>query len=326
MRRSAPITWDQVRVGLVLLLALVILGFGIFFIGNIGDVFGTRYRLVTLMESAAGLVPGAPVQVAGQNVGQVDRVEFIRPEERPETGEAVAVWLGVNVSIRDQIRADSRARVRTQGLLGDRLIDIAPGSADSPVLAEGDTIAAAPALSYEELLAQAADAVQALITLSNDLTGTLGRVAAGEGSLGQLLVDDALYGSLVSLNENLNRVIEPVANGEGTLGHLLTDDALYERLVAATAGLDSVTAAVVEGEGTLGRLVRSDSLYLALASSASRADSLLALIERGEGSIGRMVTDELLYEELLRTVVDLNAFLQDVRENPKRFIPPVKVF
>lgn len=326
MRRSAAITWDQVRVGLVLMLALVILGFGIFFIGNIGDVFGTRYRLVTLMESAAGLVPGAPVQVAGQNVGQVDRVEFIRPEERPESGEAVAVWLGVNVSIRDQIRADSRARVRTQGLLGDRLIDIAPGSADSPVLVEGDTLAAAPALSYEELLAQAADAVQALITLSNDLTGTLGRVAAGEGSLGQLLVDDALYGSLVSLNENLNRVIEPVANGEGALGRLLTDDALYERLVAATAGLDSVTAAVVGGEGTLGRLVRSDSLYLALASSASRADSLLALIERGEGVAGRLITDERLYEELLRTVVDLNAFLQDVRENPKRFIPTVKVF
>lgn len=271
MRRSAPITWDQVRVGLVLMLALVILGFGIFFIGNIGDVFGTRYRLVTLMESAAGLVRGAPVQVAGQNVGQVDRVEFILPEERRESGETVAVWLGVNVSIRDQIRADSRARVRTQGLLGDRLIDIEPGSADSPVLADGDTLLAAPALSYEELLAQAADAVQALITLSNDLTATLGRVAA-------------------------------------------------------TAGLDSVTAIVVEGQGTLGRLVRSDSLYLALASSASRADSLLALIERGEGAIGQLVTDERLYEELLKTVVDLNAFLQDVRENPKRFIPPVKVF
>lgn len=312
--------------GLVLMLALAILGFGVFFIGNIGDVFGTRYRLVTLMESAAGLVPGAPVQVAGQNVGQVDRVEFIRPEQRPESGEAVAVWLGVNVSIRDQIRADSRARVRTQGLLGDRLIDIEPGSPDSPVLAEGDTLAAAPALSYEELLAQAADAVQSLIGLSNDLTATLGRVAAGEGSLGQLLVDDALYGSLVALNENLNRVIAPVADGRGALGRLLTDDELYERMVGATARLDSVTAIIADGQGTLGRLVSSDSLYLALASSAGRADSLLAAIESGEGSVGRLVTDERMYEELLRTIVDLNALLQDVRENPKRFIPPVKVF
>lgn len=326
MRRSARITWDQVRVGVVIIVVLVILALGVFFIGNIGDVFGTRYRLITLMESAAGLVRGAPVQVAGQNVGQVDRVEFIRPEDRRPSGEAVAVWLGVNVSVRDQIRADSRARVRTQGLLGDRLIDIAPGSADARVLEDGDTLQAAAALSYEELLGQAADAVQSLIQLSQDLTATLERVAAGEGSLGQLLVDDALYAGLVDLNANLNEVLGPVVAGEGTLGRLLRDDTLYRRLSTATARLDSMTAGVVEGEGTLGRLLRSDTLYLALASSAARADSLLAAIERGDGSIGQLVTDERLYEELLRTIVDLNAFLRDVRENPKRFIPPVKVF
>ncbi|MCG8470115.1 MAG: MlaD family protein, partial [Gemmatimonadetes bacterium] len=147
MRRSNPITWDQVRVGFVLILALVILAVGVFFVGQIGDVFGSRYRLVTLMQSASGLTRGAQVQVAGQNVGQVERVEFIRPELRPATGEAVSVWLEINVDVRDQIRADSRARVRTQGLLGDRLIDIEPGSLDSDVLIEGDTLGAAPALS-----------------------------------------------------------------------------------------------------------------------------------------------------------------------------------
>ncbi len=312
--------------GLVLLFGLGILAVGIFLIGTIGDVFGSRYRLVTLMESAAGLVRGAPVQVAGQNVGQVDRVEFIRPEQRPETGEAVAVTLGINVAIRDQIRADSRARVRTQGLLGDRLIDIEPGSADQRVLADGDTLGAAPALSYEELLGQAADAVQSLTELSNDLVATLERVTAGEGSLGRLLMDDALYASMVSLNDNLTALLGPVVEGEGVFGRMLQDGELYDRLLSATARIDSVTGAVTEGEGTLGRLVRSDSLYAALASSASRADSLLALIERGDGAMGRLVTDEQLYEELLKVIVDLNAFLTDVRQNPKRFIPPVKVF
>ncbi len=326
MRRSRPVTWDQVRVGIVLLFTLAVLAVGILFIGDVGDVFGSRYRLLTLMESAAGLVKGAPVQVAGQNVGQVDRVEFIRPEDRPPTGEAVAVWLGIDVAIQDQIRADSRARVRTQGLLGDRLIDIEPGSADRPVLREGDTLQAAPALSYEELLAQAADAVQSLTTLSNDLTATLGRVSSGEGSLGQLLVDDDLYRGLVSLNENLNGVLAPLVSGEGALGQLLRDPELYDRMVAATARLDSATALVVEGDGTLGQLVRSDSLYRSLTSAAFRADSLLAAIERGDGALGQLVTDESLYEELLKTVVDLNAFLQDVRENPKKFVPAIRVF
>lgn len=326
MRRSAPITWDQVRVGLVLIFALAVLTLGIFLVGQVGDVFGSRYRLVTLMESASGLVRGAQVQVAGQNVGQVDRVEFIEPARRPESGETVAVWLAVSTGVQDQIRADSRARVRTQGLLGDRLIDIEPGSPDSPVLADGDTLGAAPALSYEELLGQAADAVQSLITLSADLTQVMGRVSEGEGTLGRLLVDDQLYGSLVDLNRNLNEIVGPIASGEGVFGRLLQDDEIYDRLVSATARLDSVTEAVAGGEGSLGRLVRSDSLYRSVASSAARADSLLATIEDGRGAMGRLFTDERLYEELLAVVVDLNAFLEEVRENPKRFIPPIKVF
>ena len=326
MRRSKPITWDQVRVGLVLLTSLVILSLGMFFIGNVGDVFGTRYRLVTLMASAAGLVPGAPVQVAGQNAGRVDRIEFIRPEDRPPTGEAVAVWLAVDIEIRDQVRSDSRARVRTQGLLGDRLIDIEPGSADRPVLEEGDTLAAAPALNYQELLGQAADAVQNLTSLAENLSAVTDGLLAGEGALGQMLVDDRLYRNLVDLSDGLNAVIGPVAEGQGFLGRLIREDTLYHRLVAATAGLDSLTAAIMSGSGTLGQLVRSDSLYRALSSSATRTDSLLARLERGDGSLGRLITDEGLYEELLRTMVDLNALLQDVREDPKRFVPSIRVF
>ena len=326
MRRSRAVTWDQVRVGLVLIVALAILGFGIFFIGNVGDQFATRYRLVTLMQSAAGIVVGAPVQVAGQNVGQVVGVEFIQPEQRPPSGEAIAVSLGVNTRVQDQIRADSRARVRTQGLLGDRLIDIEPGSADQAILADGDTLAGAPAISYEELLGQAADAIESLITLSNDLTSTLSRVADGEGSLGQLLVDDGMYTGMVALSENLNAVLGPVAEGEGSFARLLRDEQLYDRLLATTASLDSATALVLAGDGTLGRLVTSDSLYRALTASAVRADELLEAIERGDGSMGRLVTDEALYEELLKTIVDLNAFLQDVRANPKKFMPVIKVF
>ncbi len=326
MRRSNPMTWDEMRVGLVIIVSLILLGLCVVFVGQIGDVFAERYQLVALMESASGLRPGAPVQVAGRGVGQVERVEFITPEERGDSEAAVAVWLGVNVGVREQIRRGSRARVRTQGLLGDRLIDIEPGSADSAVLAPGDTIGTAPALSFDELLGQAADAVLGLTQLSNDLSATLARVSSGEGSLGRLLVDEALYDGLVDLNENLAAVLGPIADGEGSLAQLLEDPELYERLVSSTARLDTVTGALAGGEGTLGRLLASDSLYRALASSAARADSMLGLIERGEGAVGQLVSDETLYEELLKVVVDLNAFLAEVRANPGRFIPPIRVF
>ena len=326
MRRSNPMTWDEMRVGLVIIVSVILLGLSVIFIGQLGDVFADRYQLVALMESASGLRPGAPVQVAGRGVGQVERVEFIDPGDRGDSEAAVAVWLGVNVSVREQIRRGSRARVRTQGMLGDRLIDIEPGSVDSAILAPGDTIGTAPALSFDELLGQSADAVLGLTQLSNELSATLARVSGGEGSLGRLLVDEALYDGLVDLNRHLSAVLGPIAEGEGSLARLLEDPELYERLVSATAWLDTVTGALAGGEGTLGRLLASDSLYLVLASSAARADSMLALIESGGGAVGQLVSDETLYEELLKVVVDLNAFLAEVRANPGRFIPPIRVF
>ena len=155
-------TWEQVRVGLLILVALSVLSVGVFLVGDTGNVFGERYRLVTLVRSASGLVPGAAVQLAGQTVGQVDDIRFIPPDERPESREAVAIWLAINVDVRDQIREDSRAQVRTQGLLGDRLIDIRPGSSAARILQPGDTVASAASLDYDALLAEGFPSIHAV--------------------------------------------------------------------------------------------------------------------------------------------------------------------
>jgi phospholipid/cholesterol/gamma-HCH transport system substrate-binding protein len=326
VKRSTPLTWEQVRVGALLVVALVLLATGVFLVGGMGNVFGNRYRLVTLMESGAGLVPGSAVQVAGQNVGQVSRVEWIDPENRPETGEAVAVWLAVNERVRRQIRADSKARLRTQGLLGDRVVDIEPGSPDAAVLAEGDTLSAAEPLDYQEILEQASGAVTGLRDLTGRLEELTRRMLAGEGSLGRLVVDETLYRRLTTLSGSLADVLERAEGGDGALGQLLTDPALYRRLVSLTASLDTVTARVARGEGTLGRLSASDSLYREMAGTAERFNRILDRVESGEGTAGKLVTDQALYDELLKTLTDLNAVLADLRRDPGRYVPPVEVF
>lgn len=326
MRRSAPVTWDQVRVGLFLLVALALLALGAFLVGDTGHVFGERYRLVTLLRSSAGLVPGAPVQVAGQSAGRVERIDFIEPERRPPSGEAVAVWLAVDREVQQLVRADSRARLRTQGLLGDRLLDIEPGSAGARVLRAGDTLPAVEALDYQEALDQASAAVTSLTALVENLTEVTHGVLEGEGSLGRLVTDDALYGRLVGLAGTLDRLLGRATSGEGFLGRMLEDETLYDRLAEAVSSLDSLTAAVASGEGTLGRLVVSDSLYRSLADVAGRTDSILRAVQEGRGALGRLATEDAAYEELLRTLVELNAILEDVRADPARYIPPIEIF
>lgn len=326
MRRSTPLTWEQARVGLLILAALVVLGAGVFFVGSTGHVFGRRFQLVTLMQSASGVAPGAAVQLAGQTVGQVARVELIQVGERPETGEPVALTLSVDREVAPQIRADSRARLQTQGLLGDRIVNISPGSPDQPRLSDGDTLEAVEPLDYQEILGRASGAVGDLTSVTRNLADLTERIAGGEGTAGRLLLDPALYRRLVSLSGSLDSTLTAVNTGDGTLGRMLRDDDLYRRLASSVASLDTLTARMSRGKGSLGRMMASDSLYRSVAGATGRADSLLAAILEGRGTAGRLVTEDAVYEELLRTLVDLNATLEQLREEPRRFIPPVTVF
>lgn len=319
-------TWEQVRVGLLVLVALGMLSTAVFLVGDTGNVFGERYRLITLVRSAAGLVPGAAVQLAGQTVGQVDDILFIPPDQRPPTGEAVAIWLAINVEVQDQIREDSRAQVRTQGLLGDRLIDIRPGNSDARILQAGDTVTSAASLDYDALLAEGAQAVGDLTEVARNLADLTWGLLEGRGTLGRLVVDDVLYGQLVELTEGLDALVTAAAAPGGNLMRILKDDTLYAAVRSAVTSLDTLARTVAGGEGTLGQLVRSDSLYRELTATVSRADSLLAGMLAGQGSFGRLLDDEELYEELLRTLVELNGMLEDVRRDPARFMPDISVF
>jgi phospholipid/cholesterol/gamma-HCH transport system substrate-binding protein len=326
MRRGSPVTWEQVRAGVLILAGLALLSAAVFMVGDTGDVFGRRYRLVTLVGSAAGLVPGASVQLAGQTVGQVDHIDLIPPGDRPSSGEAVAVWMEVDEGVREQIRRDSRAQIRTQGLLGDRLIDIRPGTVDAPVLQPGDTVPSAASVDYDALIAEGAEAVGRLVDVTRDLSELTEGLLAGEGSLGRLVTDDQLYDRTVTLASRLDSLLAAATNPSSPVMRMLRDSTLYAALRSAAASLDTVAGQAARGEGTLGRLLTSDSLWTALHGSAARTDSLLGALLAGEGSAGRLLTDEGLYEEMLKTLVDLNALLSAVRENPEKYVPPVSVF
>lgn len=326
MRRGTPITWEQVRVGIFLIIVLAMGTTALVLIGRSGNVFGERYQLVTLVRSAAGLVPGAEVQLAGQAVGQVDRVVLIPPEDRPESGQAVALWLNVRVSVQSQIREDSRAQVRTQGLLGDRLIDIRPGSAGARILQDGDTLHAASSVDFDALIAEGSEAVGDLVEITSNLAELTRGVLEGEGTMGRLVTDAALYDRLVSLAGSMDTLVAAAADADGPVMRMLEDESLYLSIRSTLTSLDSVAAGVARGEGSLGRMLTTDSLYAALLGSVTRMDSLLVNLESGEGAMGRLFTDPDLYEELLKTVVDFGSLLEAVREDPERFVPEVSVF
>lgn len=322
---------SQVRVGIVMVVSLVLLALGVYQVGRLFDVFASRYPLVTLVENSAGLMAGAPVSLAGQRVGQVDEVRFIPVRDRVGTAN-IYVRLSVNRAIQDQIREDSRAQLRTQGLLGDRFIDITPGSPARPMLRAGDTIQAEPALEIEEVLELAAATLQDVRDIAVDLKVTTNRIARGEGTVGALLADDRLYERMTAATSELGSLLSTISRSDGTVSRLIRDPAMYNRMESALTRLDSLGAVILSGQGTLGRLVQDDSLYEALVGVVGRADTTLAGIEgfvgdvtAADGTVRRLLEDPALYDEFLKTVVDIQNLIRAVRDDPRSYRPDVRI-
>jgi phospholipid/cholesterol/gamma-HCH transport system substrate-binding protein len=326
MNGESRISWSQIRVGAAVLTSLTVLAVAIFFIGETGAVFGDRYHLTTLMPSGNGLIEGASVKLAGQDVGKVDRIDFVPIERRAHPDHVLDITLAIDRRVTELIRADSEARIRTQGLLGDKIIDLTPGTPEARVLAQGDTVPSAAAIDYEQLFGSASELVDDLAVMLRSLRSIADSLLAGQGTMGRLLMDTALYTELLSTSRSMNDFLGAVGRGEGALSQLAQDDELYGDLRSVIAGLDTLTSTLVSGEGTLSLLLTDDQLYQKLASTSARADSLLGAVEAGEGTLGQMLTDQELYESLLKLLVDVQAVVMELRENPRKYIPPISVF
>ncbi len=322
---------SQVRVGLVFIVSVVLLIFGIYQVGRLFDVFASRYPLITLVENSAGLMAGAPVTLAGQRIGQVDEVRFIPVHDRMGTAN-IQIRLSVNRGIQDQIRADSRATLRTQGLLGDRFIDIMPGSPAHRMLEAGDTILSEPALEMEDVLESAAATLELVQTIAGDLQITTGRIARGEGTIGAMLADDRLYERMTAATAELSGLLAMVNGADGTLSRLIRDPAMYDRMETALVRLDSLGAAILTGEGTLGRLMNDGALYDDMIAVVGRADTTLLGVQNlvdgvaeSDGTLSRLLDDPELYDQFLKAVVDVQNLIEAIRDDPRAFRPDVRV-
>ena len=221
MKRSAIITVDQLRVGGLILAALLVLGFGVYKLGKAANLFTKRYELIVYLPAANGLRAGGSVTLAGQMVGTVKTIDFLPVDF--DTTRNLRIVVRIDRALSEQIRRDSEARLRTMGLLGDKVLDISPGTPRYAVLQGGDTIKVALSLDYEAVLAKAAGAVDDVVGLSHDLRTITNGLVRGQGTVGQLLTNRAMYDQLTGAMARANTLFAGLQNPNGTFGRLLND-------------------------------------------------------------------------------------------------------
>jgi phospholipid/cholesterol/gamma-HCH transport system substrate-binding protein len=259
MKRSPTITWDQLRVGLVIAIAVAVLGVAVLKLGQAANLFSRRYELIAYLPDANGLKEGGSVMVAGQMAGTVKTIEFLPVDE--DTTRNLRLALAVDADVRDQIRRDSKGKLRTLGLLGDKVFDITPGTPKYPVLQPGDTVPIALSLDYEAVIAQASSAVTDMVALTRDMRAITGGIVRGQGTIGQLVTNKALYDNLNGTLGRANQLLARLQNPNGSVGRLLDDPTLYNRLVGVISSTDSLVVSLNSSKGTAGLLLRDTTLY-----------------------------------------------------------------
>ena len=317
MRRSSFITWDQLKVGVLILIALIIMAFAILKLGQAGNLFGKRYRLVSFVANASGLRVGGPVTVAGQLAGTIKEIAFLPPDQ--DTTRNLRLLIEVKREITNQVRGDSRAKVATMGLLGDKVVDISVGTPKFGPLHDGDTLLVIPSTDYEAVVRQASGAITEVVGLTHDLKKITAGINRGEGTLGQLITNRQLYDQLNATLTQTSALMTRLENPRGTIGRLLDDPSLYNSLNRTVASADTVIRQITRGNGSVSKLLRDDTLYVHLVSVVARADSLVGTMSNGNGTMQKLFTDQQLYDQLLKTVTELNNVLVDVRRDPRRY-------
>lgn len=338
---------DTLRAGIFLLASVFIFTAAIFLVGKKSALFTRTTTLFANFDDISGLAVGAPVRLAGLEVGTVAALSFPSDLGRRQT----RVRMVVQSQYMPRIRANSRAFIDSNGLLGDKIVNLSLGDANATPLSEGATLQAGKTLSLEGLTttmnkalsaaANVTETVDRLVQdrrtnqLGDDLThsaGSLSRILSqiesGPGLAHELLYEPRYAESVSSILADtrgtveqakrsmarVDAVLAQVERGDGTLHALVYGQdgkRVLTELASAAQEIDAVMHELRDGHGVLHSLVYDDDRgrFLAdLNQLSATLNQIVQDVDKGRGTIGALVRDPTVYE-------DLKTVLGNVKRN-----------
>lgn len=302
MRRSNRVKWSELKVG-VLLLGAFAMAMGASFFGGGTSIFQSKNFFRAYFTSVNGLTTGSPVWMRGVEVGNVRSIKFDSETHKIEIVGKVrsSVWHMVTV--------DSKAKIAAVGLIGDKYIDLIPGTPGAPVLAHNGAIEVIED-DVEKIFREGASALENLNALAEDFKIVLDRIVNGKGAIGKLLTDSTLY-------DNLNQTLSELS---ATLKSFNENQSrAFTNLEDGVKSFEKLTNALTDSGGAVGRLLFDTTLYTDLTGMTGKLNRILDKIESGEGTLGAAFNDPALYDGIKDLLARVENLVLDIETNPKRY-------
>lgn len=352
MPSQKQLKWSQLKVGLTVVFASVVLAILLFLMSGTTGLFTKRITLYSYFDNASGLRVGAPVRLNGVDIGNVRAIRVVSNKNLQLT--PVEVTLKVSTKYGFDLRRDSVTSLETAGVLGETYLDIDSSQALGPPAHNGDTLPTHVHPDFNEVVRSSESTLQNMDALLKRADRILAFAESGKGSLGKMIYDPALYdrlnqtvkefqgivdevakgqgslGALINSNDaynkflstldKINAVADDLQAGKGTAGKFLKDPSLYNNANDTISNLKQVTQDINAGKGTLGKLTKDQELANKIETTVSKLEAITTALEAGQGTVGRLLKDQTLYDNANHMLVETRGLVKSFRENPKKYL------
>ena len=248
------------KVGLFVFITLVIFVIGIFAISGEKSFFEKEYTVNTYFDNTVGLLPGAYVRLSGVKVGTVAKISFPKVIDK----NLIQVTMKINRDGVERITPDSKATIKTEGLLGAKYIEIVRGEEPPFTSFEDITVESFTPPELQELIGRSDELLTNIISISKNLD----KVTAVFGDDENLENLSLTLKSIRKSSDSLERNLSAIENGNGVLHSLIYDKQFEDDLSSTMANLNATSAnfrdiseSLKGGEGTLGALLIDPSVH-----------------------------------------------------------------
>lgn len=197
---------QKVKTGIFVTLGIGILIAAVFVIGNQKNMFDDTFTLKANFKNVSGLQVGNIVRFAGINVGTVSDITIANDT-------TVQVSLSVQSRVRKFIKQDASANIGSDGLMGDKIIQVSSGSAGQPEVSDNSLIAGKNPLSMDEVMVKINGIATNAEVLTSNLAGIVSKVNNGQGSLGRLINNDQLARNLEGTLSSTTETVKSIKKG-----------------------------------------------------------------------------------------------------------------
>lgn len=189
---------NKIKLGVFVSIGIVLFTLGIYFIGDRQQLFSKSFKIKAIFKDVNGLKVGNNVQFSGINVGTIEKIEII-------TDTSVSVDIVIEENTRKFIKKDAIAFIGSEGLMGNKVLNITPGSSDELSIQNKDYIKTSIPVSIDDILVKIKITADNAAIISDQLAEILLKVNSGNGTIGRLLQDTTIAENINSTIINLRR-------------------------------------------------------------------------------------------------------------------------